>query len=568
MPTYQVTDPDTGRKLKLTGDSPPTEQELEEIFSQFDSPTPQSLPEFQTIEGNEVLFGSQFGDKNTGFLDILQDAGASLITFNPKARIDQIRNNMPHLEVEEFGDGNAIIRNPENDGITVLNSENLSMADLSPFLTSAFGGGLGAKAIEKSATTAGKMMTGAGIAAGMDTALQLGEIALGSEQGFDKGRLALSAGLGGFMAPMPGIAADKLQRIRNSKFVQDVAPSVEALKNRASQLYRELDEAGVVVKKSYVQNLSNKVLNRAKKEGFRERMHPKVAAALEDFAPENIGNKTLEDLMEYRVVMRNAAASNEPSEQRIGQILKDEIDDTLDELTSLNVVAGNAKGVGPKLSEARSLWHRAKKSDQVAQLMELARLAGVGEEQGIRQEFRRQLKRIAKGQDKGWTQVEIDALQKVADGTKTSNIIKAMGKFGVLDTNDPRAMMATLGGIAGGTIVGDTTGAILVPLIGQVSRKTALKLTQKNARLADTVVRAGKDGRKIAIEYMRQIPRKDWDAEELSEIMLTRKVPASTLKTMSEKGIKPARELAKKVVGLMSAGSLTATPAAAEELTQ
>ena len=33
MPTYRVTDPKTGRTLRLTGDSPPTEQELEDIFA-------------------------------------------------------------------------------------------------------------------------------------------------------------------------------------------------------------------------------------------------------------------------------------------------------------------------------------------------------------------------------------------------------------------------------------------------------------------------------------------------------------------------------------------------------
>ena len=35
MPTFIVTDPQTGRKVKLTGDSPPTEQELNDIFSQL-----------------------------------------------------------------------------------------------------------------------------------------------------------------------------------------------------------------------------------------------------------------------------------------------------------------------------------------------------------------------------------------------------------------------------------------------------------------------------------------------------------------------------------------------------
>lgn len=38
MPTYQVTDPDTGRSMALTGDSPPTEQELEEIFASQRAP--------------------------------------------------------------------------------------------------------------------------------------------------------------------------------------------------------------------------------------------------------------------------------------------------------------------------------------------------------------------------------------------------------------------------------------------------------------------------------------------------------------------------------------------------
>ena len=33
MPVFKVTDPQTGRTLKLTGDSQPTEQELNQIFS-------------------------------------------------------------------------------------------------------------------------------------------------------------------------------------------------------------------------------------------------------------------------------------------------------------------------------------------------------------------------------------------------------------------------------------------------------------------------------------------------------------------------------------------------------
>ena len=40
MPTYIVTDPNTGRKVKLTGDTPPTDADLDEIFSSIAAPQP------------------------------------------------------------------------------------------------------------------------------------------------------------------------------------------------------------------------------------------------------------------------------------------------------------------------------------------------------------------------------------------------------------------------------------------------------------------------------------------------------------------------------------------------
>ena len=40
MPTYDITDPTTGQSVSLTGDSPPTEQELNDIFSQIGAAQP------------------------------------------------------------------------------------------------------------------------------------------------------------------------------------------------------------------------------------------------------------------------------------------------------------------------------------------------------------------------------------------------------------------------------------------------------------------------------------------------------------------------------------------------
>ena len=50
MPTYKVTDPETGQTLKLTGDSPPSEKELEQIFG-----STRSSPSQANIDANRFL---------------------------------------------------------------------------------------------------------------------------------------------------------------------------------------------------------------------------------------------------------------------------------------------------------------------------------------------------------------------------------------------------------------------------------------------------------------------------------------------------------------------------------
>ena len=86
MPVYNITDPTSGKSVKLTGDSPPTEQELVEIFakigggsavpsqpvaSQQNTPTPQTLFDFNgapltETSDNPLAQGIWQGLKMTG----------------------------------------------------------------------------------------------------------------------------------------------------------------------------------------------------------------------------------------------------------------------------------------------------------------------------------------------------------------------------------------------------------------------------------------------------------------------------------------------------------------------
>jgi len=65
MPKYTVTDPQTGRKVTLTGDSPPTDQELEDIFSSLPAPKQidqQAQPQKDQYEGDKLQILNPFGE--------------------------------------------------------------------------------------------------------------------------------------------------------------------------------------------------------------------------------------------------------------------------------------------------------------------------------------------------------------------------------------------------------------------------------------------------------------------------------------------------------------------------
>jgi len=61
MPTFKITDPNSGKVLRVTGDSPPSEQELEQIFASQQPAQQQAAPQQQTNEQfKELGFFDQF----------------------------------------------------------------------------------------------------------------------------------------------------------------------------------------------------------------------------------------------------------------------------------------------------------------------------------------------------------------------------------------------------------------------------------------------------------------------------------------------------------------------------
>jgi hypothetical protein len=83
MPTYTITDPNTGKTIKLTGDSEPTEQELNDIFSS--SEMKQDAPTLKPKMEEQNVIGATFNVPGAAIRSAIQGKGYVEGAMNPSA---------------------------------------------------------------------------------------------------------------------------------------------------------------------------------------------------------------------------------------------------------------------------------------------------------------------------------------------------------------------------------------------------------------------------------------------------------------------------------------------------
>ena len=183
-------------------------------------------------------------------------------------------------------------------------------------------------------------------------------------------------------------------------------------------------------------------------------LHPKSSAVLTAFERYKGSNKTLDDMDMLRQVARDAASSIDPADRRVGMILRNKIDEFVE-----NVPAGDKAGVNA-LREARDYWSRAKKGDVIEDLMRDAGLdaSGTYTGAGVENALRREFKKLAKSNDfRLFDKDEQRAILAVVEGGPVSNAMRLIGKFA--PTGVVSGSLATL--LSGG--VGYGLAAFLLP---------------------------------------------------------------------------------------------------------
>lgn len=272
-------------------------------------------------------------------------------------------------------------------------------------------------------------------------------------------------------------------------------PSVDELKAQSKAAYQKATDAGVFFDAkqfdSFVDGLRTNLRDRdGKRVEILPELHPKSSAVLTAFERYKGSNKTLDDMDALRQVARDAASSIDPADRRVGMILRNKIDEFVE-----NVPAGDKAGV-EALKEARGYWSRARKGDVIEDLLFDARLdsAGTFTGAGVENAIRREFKKLAKSDDfRLFNKDEQRAILAVVEGGPISNAMRLVGKFaptGVVSGTLGPALGSMIGvGAAGGPL--GLAGAAIIPAVGAVGRVAATYGTKSAAAKAATKMRAG-----------------------------------------------------------------------------
>lgn len=282
-------------------------------------------------------------------------------------------------------------------------------------------------------------------------------------------------------------AANALER----NALETAAPSVESLTDEAKVLYQAANSKGAVLPLQQSAQMASDMRQIAASEGIVtpkgriNESYEKIAALVRSFDDYGQGALTVDQMQSVRRLITNALKSPDGDERRIAMQMLDKFHKYLDP-------------IAPEIAQANAIYHRAANGDMIETAIELARtragqFSGSGFQNALQTEFRALDRQIVKGQLKGLSQDEIDAIQKVARGGPIEDALRYLGKLaptGVVSMSASGGVPFFIGNAVGGPAVGAAAAGATMGT-GMAARAAATKMTEGNANVAAALARRG-----------------------------------------------------------------------------
>ena len=134
--------------------------------------------------------------------------------------------------------------------------------------------------------------------------------------------------------------------------------------------------------------------------------------------------------------------------------------------------------------------------------------------------------------------------------------------MGLSIDRSPNVFGSIVAGGGLGSLIGGGAGAVLVPLVGTISKQIAQKLTRSKASFVKKMTLAGSDGEKIVKAYLTSVPKSKRNSSDLSDLLSDPNVNIDDLEFIANETVRDAIDLAKgkRAINLASgalSGSLT-----------
>jgi hypothetical protein len=277
-------------------------------------------------------------------------------------------------------------------------------------------------------------------------------------------------------------------------------PSAEEVKNSASQLYKTIDDAGVLIKSEPFGQFVNKIkVDIGSK--VRPIRNPKVVDAINQLDEATGSAKTLQKMQDLRESISQLKMSPDASDRMFSGKIVDELDKFMESLDSSHLVAPAAGDVAAikLVPQARNLWKQARKSEMLDELYRRAEIKATDPYNDVAYatKLRAEFKNLALNKNKlrGFTEEEVKAIEQAAKGGRIENALRAFGKPepSMINYGQNVASMgipAGLGYLAGGT-VGAVTGAAVVPALRSIARNAASALGKQNIGNVSNLIKTG-----------------------------------------------------------------------------
>ena len=278
-------------------------------------------------------------------------------------------------------------------------------------------------------------------------------------------------------------------------------PSASDIKGQATQLYKQIDDAGVLIKSEPYNQFVNEVkVDIGSK--VREARNPKIADAIKELDEATGSAKTLQKMQDLRESISSLKMSSEPSDRMFAGKIVEKLDDFMEKLDTSKLVApaqGDLEAI-KLVPQARNLWKQARKSEMLDEIYRKAEIKATDpyDDVAFATKLRAEFKNLAANKNKlrGFSAEEVKSIEDAAKGGKVENALRAFGAplqgsilqgQNVASLSLPALIGLKLGGPAGAII-----GANVVPASKAVSRRVAGQLGKQNLQnVIDTIKTGG-----------------------------------------------------------------------------